>query len=142
MAGTAVVVVSSDPRWSELTVVDGVAGGRGDDRSYRWAAELDPTTWYVPVVLPGASAERFGEPLDEDRAEGQMYRESWDLAMSPRPPGFVVVDSFNNWWFGTQIEPAMIDELPHRAEPPYRSYEPLPPDGYLALTHELIDTYA
>ena len=22
------------------------------------------------------------------------------------------------------------------------AYEPLPPDGYLALTHELIDTYA
>jgi hypothetical protein len=50
----------------------------------------------------------------------------------------VVIDSFNAWSAGTQIEPA-AQEFPERPERPYSTYEPLPAEGYLEITRELID---
>ena len=96
---------------------------------------------YVPVVSPGRSANRVGEPeLNDDRRGGDRYREDWELAHGPRRPNLVVIASFNHWSDGSQIEPALPDP-PERTDSPYLTYEPLAPEDYLHLTADMVDAF-
>jgi actin-like ATPase involved in cell morphogenesis len=139
--GVAVVVASNEQPWVELTPADGLLGGPAGEGAYSWAPDLPPGVWYLPAIRPGVSVERLGRPDQEDRGQGASFERSWQLARDAGDPTFFVVDSFNEWSGGTQIEPATAD-VPERATVPYRTYEPLPPEGYLELTRALVDTSA
>jgi molecular chaperone DnaK len=129
-----VVVESLDVAWIEIGA-DGLTFGRFDG-GYDWARALPEESLYVPAVSPGFAPAWSDDPgLVVDRRAGDEYRESWELARAVRPPALVVIDSFNSWSDGTQIEPA-AQEFPERPERPYATYEPLGPEDYLAITRE------
>jgi actin-like ATPase involved in cell morphogenesis len=135
--GFTILVDSIDPVWFEIGA-DGLVGADAEN-SFEWAAALPAEALYVPAVSPGRSADRVGEPdLNQSREQGQRYRESWELAFAPRPPSLVMVNSFNHWRNGSQIEPAS-PEAPPREGLPYLDYEPLGPEDYLLITAEMID---
>lgn len=137
--GFTVVVGSTDLIWIEAGA-DGLLA-RDSDRTYAWASELPDDALYVPVVSPGRSANRVGEPeVNEERRGGDRYREDWELAHGPRRPNLVVISSFNHWSDGSQIEPTLPDP-PERAYSPYLTYEPLGPEDYLYLTAEMVDAF-
>jgi molecular chaperone DnaK len=132
-----VIVKSTDPAW-----VDAGADGLmfGDlERSYGWALGLPESILYVPLVSPGYSELWAGNPgAYADRRSGDLYRENWELAHAVRVPDLVVIQSFNVWSDGSQIEPA-TPEPPQRPGGAYLTYEPLAPEGYLQLTRELVE---
>jgi actin-like ATPase involved in cell morphogenesis len=137
--GLTIVVDSWDPVWIEAGA-DGLVAGDVDG-GYEWANDLPDDAFYVPMVSPGLSAGRIGQPeLNEDRRGGDRYREDWELAHGPRGPNLVLIYSFNHWMSGSQIEPAAPDN-PERADFPYLTYEPLGPEDYLFLTAELVDAF-
>jgi actin-like ATPase involved in cell morphogenesis len=137
--GLTVVVDSWDPVWIEAGA-DGLLAGDLDG-NYAWADALPDDALYVPMVSPGQSAGRIGQPeLNEARRGGDRYREDWELAHGSRRPNLVLIYSFNRWSFGTQIEPAAPDH-PERSDSPYLTYEPLGPEDYLFLTAEMVDAF-
>jgi len=131
-----VIANSTDPGWVEVAHFDGLAG-LGPD--FAWAEALPENAWYVPSVMPGRSANRIGQPdLNVDRAEAATYEDLWTAAVSGRPPAIVVIESFNRWTLGTQIEPA-TPPGDHPADRDYQSYDPITPVGYLEVTRALIE---
>lgn len=137
--GLTVVVDSRDLAWIAAGA-DGLASG-ATNRDYSYALEIPDDALYVPTVSPGRSTGRVGEPnLNDDRRGGERYREDWGLAHELRRPNLVVVDSFNAWIDGSQIEPARSDP-PTREVAPYLNYEPLAPEDYLHLTAEMVDGF-
>jgi actin-like ATPase involved in cell morphogenesis len=131
-----VVVESTDPVWIEAGA-DGLMFAR-IDHGYVWAEGLPEGSLYVPIVSPGFSEEWSGTAgAFADRGAGDLYLESWELAHAAGQPSLVVIDSFNAWSAGTQIEPA-AEEYPERPSRPYSTYEPLPPEGYLEITREMV----
>lgn len=138
--GLTVVVISSDLAWIEAGAA-GLMSGRLDD-GYNWARELPDGVLYVPGVSPGFSGEWAGPAGGYalvDRRGGQEYREQWELSHAVQRPSMVVIDAFNGWVNGSQIEPA-AENPPERAGRPYSTYEPLPPEGYLQITREMVDS--
>jgi hypothetical protein len=132
-----VIAGSTDPAWVEVGHFDGLSGTGPE---FGWAEALPEGAWFVPVVNPGRSAERVGEPDTRvDREQGRIYEEQWTAAVSGRDPALLVIESFNRWTQGTQIEPAAGpgDQPPDRE---YSSYEPLSPTAYLELTRALVDS--
>lgn len=103
---------------------------------YGWADSLPRDAWYVPVVIPGRTSDRVGSgPPPIDRAGGETYTRQWVAALAPlHDIGLLIIDSFNDWGAGTQIEPARSDvaDLPRS----YQTYAS--PDVYLELTRELV----
>lgn len=98
------------------------------------AARVEADTFRVPIALarrvgavaveavqPGADDRRRGRPggTSVDRRDGQLYRALWEQAIKDKPD-WVLVNSFNQWHAGTEIEPSV--EMG---------------DKYLALTAEL-----
>ena len=116
---------------------------QGDDLNYSWALDLPMGTFFVPGVAPGNSARRIGYPEDTylPRLDGNTYIEQWNTALSVGIEPFMVnITSFNEWHEGSQIEPAAVNKNDGRGYN-YATYEPLPEDGYLTLTRQMIDQF-
>jgi hypothetical protein len=111
--------------------------GRPND-DFTWAATLPEAAWFVPTVMPGYEPARSEEAADRvPRDGGRVYAATWDLAFSTGvEPAMVAVGSFNDWYEGTQIEPASSNP-PVIAGLIYQTYDDLGPDGYLDLTAQL-----
>ena len=111
-------------------------GGDG----YSWARGLPPDAWYVPGVNPGFSARRIRYPAEDfvPREDGATYEEQWRAALDVGvEPALVTITSFNEWHEGTQIEPAAVGATSGLGYT-YEDYSPLPPEGYLTLTHQWV----
>lgn len=61
----------------------------------------------VGTVFPGLDLRRLVKDEDAvlDRGAGGLYRTVWDAVVRARPE-WVVIDSFNRWETGTEIEPS------------------------------------
>jgi glycoprotein endo-alpha-1,2-mannosidase len=113
------------------------------DGGFGWSQGLPPGALYVPSVMPGNSARRVGYPESTyvDRADGQTYNEQWTAALGTGvQPELVTITSFNEWHEGSMIEPPAIG-VENGSGYTYSDFGALPPDGYLSLTHDWIDTY-
>ena len=144
-----VVVDSPDVAWIDAGA-DGLMSGRGNlgleweagRADYQWAWDLPDGVLYVPAVSPGYSGEWAGSAggyAYVDRRDGEEYREEWELSHAVQRPAMVVIDAFNAWFNGSQIEPA-ANSYPARPTSPYASYGSLGPEGYLDITREMVDT--
>jgi glycoprotein endo-alpha-1,2-mannosidase len=110
---------------------------------FAWAASLPPDSLYVPSVIPGFSAVRIGYSADSlvPRQDGRTYANQWTAALGTGvQPVMVSVTSFNEWHEGSMIEPPAIgaDDGQGYAYPDFGG---LPPEGFLDLTREWVDTY-
>jgi molecular chaperone DnaK len=144
-----VVVDSADLAWIEAGAA-GLMSGRGglgldqeaEQGDFQWAWGLPDGALYVPAVSPGFSGAWAGSDspyLFVDRRDGQEYRDEWQLSHTVQRPAMVVIDAFNAWFNGSQIEPA-AESYPARPASPYSSYRALGPEGYLEITREMVDT--
>ena len=144
-----VVVDSTDLAWIEAGAAGLLSGrgglgleGEGGAIDFQWAWELPDGVMYVPAVSPGFSGEWAGGDspyLVVDRRAGEEYREQWQLSHMAQRPSMVVIDAFNTWFNGSQIEPA-AETYPARPTSPYSSYQSLGPEGYLEITREMVET--
>jgi glycoprotein endo-alpha-1,2-mannosidase len=110
---------------------------------FNWARNLPPDSLYVPSVIPGNSARRVGYPEETyvARQDGDTFIEQWTAALGTDvEPAMVTVTSFNEWHEGSMIEPVAIGANDGKGYN-YADFGPLPPEGYLNLTHEWIDRY-
>ena len=115
----------------------------GEADAYSWARGLPPGAWYVPGVNPGFSAVRIGYEASTyvPRREGAAYDMRWQAVLdSVVEPALVAITTFNEWHEGTQIEPAAVGVDNGRGYT-YEDYQPLPPDGYLALTRQWVERF-
>lgn len=111
---------------------------------FSWAKGLPPDAWYVPSVMPGASAIRIGYPPEDyvPRNDGITYDNQWIAALSTGvEPTIMTITSFNEWHEGTQIEPAKEDFSNGRGYT-YDDYSPLPRSEYLDLTRKWVEHLA
>jgi glycoprotein endo-alpha-1,2-mannosidase len=140
---------------SDVNVAEWVDGGHFDGlynygvldkdvkQGYLWAQSIPPGAWYVPGINPGFSAQRIRYPADLDtpRRDGETYHDRWSSALGVGvEPEIVTITTFNEWHEGTQIEPAapdMTDASGHA----YQDYDPMPPDGYLILTSQWVNSF-
>lgn len=60
---------------------------------------------FVATVMPGYNDLLVRNGRARDRANGDYYRKSWQAAID-RNAKFVVINSWNEWFEGTQIEPS------------------------------------
>lgn len=111
--------------------------------AYSWARTLPPDAWYVPGVNPGFSAVRIGYEASTyvPRRGGAAYNERWQAVLDAGvEPALLAITTFNEWHEGTQIEPAAVGVENGRGYT-YEDYDPLPPEGYLALTRQWVDRF-
>jgi len=142
--GALVIASITDPAWVDGGHFDGLnnyatlsASGEG---IFNWAGGLPADAWYVPAVIPGFSARRIFYPLDSDvdRQDGATYDNQWAAALNTGvEPAMMTITSFNEWHEGSQIEPAVSQEVDSR----YLDYDPLSPEGYLEATRRWVETY-
>ncbi|CAA9302047.1 MAG: GH99 / GH71, partial [uncultured Chloroflexia bacterium] len=78
---------------------------------------------FIGTVMPGYDDTRIRNTRIRDRANGEYYRRSWQAAID-RNAQVVIINSWNEWFEGTQLEPS-------------RSYGNL----YLDLTREWSGRY-
>ncbi len=110
---------------------------------FDWARALPPNSLYIPSVAPGNSAKRVGYPPDTyvPRNDGQTFSDQWTAALSTGvQPDMVTITSFNEWHEGSMIEPPALGANNGKGYD-YSDFGKLPPDGYLALSHQWIQKY-
>ena len=115
----------------------------GEADPYGWARSLPPGVWFVPGVNPGFSAVRIGyeDNTYVPRRGGAAYDLRWQAVLDEVvEPALVAITTFNEWHEGTQIEPAAVGVDNGRGYT-YKDYQPLPPDGYLALTRGWVEQF-
>lgn len=63
---------------------------------------------YAAPVIPGFDNARVHEDgrLVTDRKDGQLYKEQWEAALAC-DPDWVMINSFNEWHEGSEIEPSL-----------------------------------
>ena len=63
---------------------------------------------YAAPVIPGFDNARVHEVgrLVTDRKDGQLYKEQWEAALAC-DPDWVMINSFNEWHEGSEIEPSL-----------------------------------
>ena len=63
---------------------------------------------YAAPVIPGFDNARVHEVgrLVADRKNGQLYKEQWEAALACEPD-WVMINSFNEWHEGSEIEPSL-----------------------------------
>lgn len=113
------------------------------DGGFNWARNMPPNSLYIPSVIPGNSARRVGYPENTyvPRNDGATFAEQWTAALGTGvEPAMVTITSFNEWHEGSMIEPIAVG-TDDGAGNQYDDFGTLPPDGYLDLTREWIDTY-
>ncbi len=110
---------------------------------FDWARSLPPDSLYVPSVIPGFSAKRVGyaETTYVPRENGSTFKSQWASALGTGvEPALVTITSFNEWHEGSIIEPAQFG-LRDGNGTGYEDFDSLPPEGYLALAREWVETY-
>jgi hypothetical protein len=110
---------------------------------FAWAASMPPDSLYIPSVIPGFSAVRINYSPDTyvPRLDGATYAGQWTSALGTGvQPEMVTVTSFNEWHEGTMIEPPALG-ADNGLGYTYADFGALPPDGYLALTRQWVDTF-
>jgi glycoprotein endo-alpha-1,2-mannosidase len=145
--GGLVIANTTESNWIDGGHFDGLYNyatlNLGESGGFSWARGLPPDAWYVPSVLPGFSAKRIAYPEEDyvPRLAGATYAEQWRQALDTGvEPALVTITSFNEWHEGSQIEPA-AEGAANGLGYVYESYNPLPPEGYLALTRQLADRF-
>ncbi len=92
-----------------------------------WNSGQAVPAYWVATVIPGydnsAVVDQARPVLARMRGDGSYYRQNWHAAMAS-DPAWIMVRSFNEWRYCTQIEPSAA----------YGS-------AYLDLTSELVSTY-
>ena len=86
---------------------------------------------FVPAVAPGhddLKVRPWNKLWRRERGSGAYYARMWQAATSAGA-GAVLINSFNDWNSGTQIEPATAE-----AREGFASYSPGEPDFYLQAT--------
>jgi len=113
-------------------------------QNYAYAKALPRGAWYIPGINPGfirTHSMGYEDFTFTPRRDGEAYAERWqamfDTGMEPQ---MVVITTFNEWHEGTQIEPAVAGAT-NGAGFDYSDYEPLPPDGYITLTRQWVETF-
>ena len=91
--------------------LDGYNRGRGTNKPF------------IATVMPGYDDSRTRNTRVRDRSGGDYYRRSWQAAIG-RNAQLIIINSWNEWFEGTQIEPS-------------QRYG----DEYLALTREWSAAY-
>jgi glycoprotein endo-alpha-1,2-mannosidase len=110
---------------------------------FSWANSLPPGSLYIPSVIPGFSAVRIGYASDTfvPRENGDTYSDQWQAALGTAiEPLMVTVTSFNEWHEGSQIEPPAVG-IEIKPGQVYDDFGDLPPENYLSLTREWVDTF-
>jgi glycoprotein endo-alpha-1,2-mannosidase len=110
---------------------------------FDWARSLPPESLYVPSVIPGFSAKRVGyaETSYVPREHGNTFQSQWTSALGTGvEPALVTITSFNEWHEGSMIEPPQFGRRGGNGYS-YEDFDSLPPEGYLALTREWVETY-
>ncbi len=111
---------------------------------YTFAKGLPPGAWFIPGINPGSTRSHIMGYEDftfNPRHDGATYAKRWQAMFDTGvEPQMVVITTFNEWHEGTQIEPARVGG-DNGSGYNYRDYESLPPDGYLALTRQWVDTF-
>ena len=110
---------------------------------FDWARSLPPDSLYVPSVIPGFSAKRVGyaETTYVPRENGSTFKSQWASALGTGvEPALVTITSFNEWHEGSIIEPAQFGFRDGNGTG-YEDFDSLPPEGYLALAREWVETY-
>jgi len=111
---------------------------------YTFANSLPAGAWYIPGVNPGFTRSHnvgYEDFTFTPRRDGEAYAARWQAVFDEGiQPQMVAITTFNEWHEGTQIEPAVAGAT-NGAGYNYRDYESLPPDGYLTLTRQWVETY-
>jgi glycoprotein endo-alpha-1,2-mannosidase len=96
---------------------------------------------YIPCVGPGYMDTRlrpWNEKTTKSRDNGRYYEAMMKKAIETNPD-FIGITSFNEWFEGTQIEPAVPKAIPSYTYEDYgKDTEPL---FYIKKTKELISKY-
>jgi len=114
-----------------------------ESKGFNWARSLPPDSLYIPSVIPGFSAKRVGyaDTTYVPRENGSTYETQWGQALGTGvEPTLVTITSFNEWHEGSMIEPPQFGSSDGNGFT-YADFGPLPPEGYLNLTRDWIDTY-
>ncbi len=111
---------------------------------YNFAKDLPRGAWYIPGVNPGFTRSHnmgYEDFTFTPRRDGAAYAERWQAMFDTGiEPQMVAITTFNEWHEGTQIEPAVAG-ADNGASFNYSDYESLPPDGYITLTRQWVDTF-
>jgi glycoprotein endo-alpha-1,2-mannosidase len=95
----------------------------------------------IPCIGPGYIDTRirpWNEKTTRHRENGKYYEEMMKMAIETNPD-FIGITSFNEWFEGTQIEPAVPKTIPSFT---YEDYgQDVDPLFYIRKTKELIDKY-
>jgi hypothetical protein len=144
--GGLVVGCTTDASWIDGAHFDGLYNYvtlQLTNGAFDWARSVPQGALYVPSVIPGESANRIGYPASTqvERRDGATYDAQWQAALGTGvEPFLVTITSFNEWFEGTQIEPAAVGHVAGTGRR-YLDYAPLPPDGYLTLTRAWVDRF-
>ncbi|HNR02011.1 MAG TPA: hypothetical protein PKK59_05715 [Anaerolineaceae bacterium] len=112
--------------------------------AYTFAKGLPTGAWYIPGVNPGSTISHnigYEGITFNPRRDGETYAARWQAMFDTGvEPQMVAITTFNEWHEGTQIEPALTG-MDNGAGYNYRDYESLPPDGYITLTRQWVETF-
>lgn len=111
--------IADDSDLAYLEVFDGIFGERSalhDDPSSRfvtishelkaWEAIRDKPLLWVGAVMPGYAPVIDGsESSERPRSHGTYYASQWE-AVRESGADWIIINSFNDWKMGTQIEPS------------------------------------
>jgi glycoprotein endo-alpha-1,2-mannosidase len=96
---------------------------------------------FIPCAGPGYIDTRirpWNEANTKDREMGEYYEKMFTAALNLKPK-FIGITSFNEWHEGTQIESAIVKEIPGYQ---YEDYgKDTDPHFYITKTRELINRY-
>ena len=130
---------------------DGVAtyfASDGFTEGARTGSWADIGTWaaseglvFAPAVAPGHDDLKIRPwnklwRRDRGKEHGAYYAKMWQAAMNA-DAGAVLINSFNDWITGTQIEPAS-----NEVDGTYSSYAPQEPDFYIQETAKHAKAFA
>ena len=106
-------------------------------QNWKWLSEASQKLgmMFIPSVGPGyddTALRPWNAENTHGRDAGKYYREMIEAALDLDVEA-ISITSFNEWGEGTQIE-AAVPFQPTNGKRAYLDYQPLPPDGYLALT--------
>jgi VCBS repeat-containing protein len=91
-----------DPNWQSAEEV--LAWDREQAADKRYLA--DPTRLFAATVSPGFNDQDRPALTVARGANGERYAETWDAALASQPD-WVLVDSWNEWYEGSTVEPSM-----------------------------------
>lgn len=125
--------------------------------AYRWSTSL--SQWrdmrdvssrrfveFVPVVAPGyndSATRRWHDKTSWRRRDnGKYYATMWNAALAAEP-NIIIINSFNDWHRGTNIEPSMSVAGYEHTDDSWTTEEVGDDDGrfYVRLTQQFVDAF-